>query len=785
MKAITSPASQHPPSHTPPPSNSVGCWFNAHRLHLICAHAFQFFIEWLTQYLPVPPTILRVLRVARVLRILRLLKNLKGLRDLVMTLVFAFPSLINVATLLGLVIFMYAVLGMNLFAFVAHGGDLSEDRNFETFGSACLLLFQCLTGDGWSAIMDDCMIDEERGCDPDAIPSDCGSSLALPYFISFTVIGSFVFLNLVVAVILDNFTALGHTNPDLVSPNDISDFKDAWTKYDPEADGIISATDLPSLVMGLEPPLGIANTTELNGGNPRKQALRFCLTLHLTQSDGKVAFKAVLDALIAKNYASNKVLVAAAPDSPPISPDGPPGSPGSPNILSEAQRALASLFAEEIIGRFLARKRVSSPDGTIHIQHSRSRDRRRKRTNKGNALTGVVRAAQKKQGRPRPSPRQPKEDARAAGTGSDPKTPSLPRPNAMPAPGSNDSWRYVASPSFPSRAELSERASKAVSTPPSAMRGGVGGRTQRSGPLSCLLWVVWIALIAASAYLLGSAVNRSLEKLEAQWHWLSGAICALLALFLAPNTLGNALAHAALRVAVTSPQSRAGSPQPPIPSPYQCASRSGGMSRPPYNEPAGRIDDVLVSADSPAYHATPHASPQSSTHAGPWDESTSVSPGASPMASQSTMNGSPAMSPARRKPQRPALPLDRVHGSQPVTVPSNRSLIPSSRRSNRSPMSCGSRMPSWRSSPTSRSRQSDTSLFDPTEVDGLDSGLARSSEAHELMFGVMLHARRKRERNEISDAEHTSVLRDMRRVFVPTPPQSQRSQRPEFTPVAV
>ena len=59
------------------------------------------------QYLPVPPTALRVLRVARVLRILRLLKNLKGLRDLVMALVFAFPALINVATLLGLVIFMY------------------------------------------------------------------------------------------------------------------------------------------------------------------------------------------------------------------------------------------------------------------------------------------------------------------------------------------------------------------------------------------------------------------------------------------------------------------------------------------------------------------------------------------------------------------------------------------------------------------------------------------------------------------------------------------------------
>ena len=85
----------------------------------------QFFLELLMKYLPVPPTVLRVMRVARVLRILRLLKNLKGLRDLVMTLVFAFPSLVNVGALLGLVIFMYAVLGMNLFTFVMHGGDIS------------------------------------------------------------------------------------------------------------------------------------------------------------------------------------------------------------------------------------------------------------------------------------------------------------------------------------------------------------------------------------------------------------------------------------------------------------------------------------------------------------------------------------------------------------------------------------------------------------------------------------------------------------------------------------
>ena len=44
-----------------------------------------------------------------------------------------------------------------------HGEEfLNDDRNFDTFGNACLLLFQCLTGDGWAALMDDCMVVPSR-----------------------------------------------------------------------------------------------------------------------------------------------------------------------------------------------------------------------------------------------------------------------------------------------------------------------------------------------------------------------------------------------------------------------------------------------------------------------------------------------------------------------------------------------------------------------------------------------------------------------------------------------
>jgi len=409
-----------------------------------------------------------VLRVARVLRILRLLKNLKGLRDLVMTLVFSIPALINVGALLGLVIFMYAVLGLNLFTYVKQGDDLSGERTFETFGNACLLLFQCLTGDGWSAIMDDAMVSEERGCDPapaDGSPSDCGSPLALPYFCSFTVIGSFVMLNLVVAVILENFTSLGSVNPNLVSPDDITDFKEAWAIYDPDADGKMPAKMLPTLVKSLKPPLGIMGTPD---GATNAKAFRFCLSLGLTQNGGEVAFKPVLDALINKNYKSQNVAIAEEEAaSPPAVKEAlklrresiaaTPISSVSTKLagaLTPRRREFASTFAEELLRLFIRRKRRQwLKDPKSHPAYRRahgspaspsaSKSKRVMVTNGGAPETPMTTPAltptpSSMQRPPPPPPKGPPPSAKAARGGRE-----LPTPQRMPPPSRRDAGGRV------------------------------------------------------------------------------------------------------------------------------------------------------------------------------------------------------------------------------------------------------------------------------------------------------------------------------------------------------
>ena len=103
------------------------------------------------------------------------------------TLVLAAPSLVNISCLLVLIVFMYSVLGVQLFTYVRHQDYLSDERNFDSFGNAVLLLFQCLTNDGWSYLMDDCMIGpgSGRGCTLEA--GDCGLWVSVPYFVSFQV----------------------------------------------------------------------------------------------------------------------------------------------------------------------------------------------------------------------------------------------------------------------------------------------------------------------------------------------------------------------------------------------------------------------------------------------------------------------------------------------------------------------------------------------------------------------------------------------------------------------
>ena len=144
-------------------------------------NVFDFVVVALS-LLPAAGSFATVARLARLLRVVRLVSVLPELRLIVGTMLRSFGSMLSIVLLLGLVVYVYAVLGYHLFATVdpAHWGDL---------GTSVKTLFESLTLEGWL---------EFQAAVIGQVP------LAWLYFGSYILIAVFIVVNLFIAVILHN-----------------------------------------------------------------------------------------------------------------------------------------------------------------------------------------------------------------------------------------------------------------------------------------------------------------------------------------------------------------------------------------------------------------------------------------------------------------------------------------------------------------------------------------------------------------------------------------------------
>ena len=200
------------------------------------------------------PTLLRVVRVFRVGRVLRLVKSAKGIRTLLFSLAVSLPALFNIGLLLFLVLFIYAILGMNFFMNVKIPvGGLDDVFNFQTFGQSIITLFQMCTSAGWDGVLNGLMNDKD--CTKGV---DCGNySVAVLYLTSYLVISFLVVVNMYIAVILENFSQATEDVQQGLTPDDFDMYYEKWEKYDPDATKYIPLEKLSDFVDYLEEPLQI------------------------------------------------------------------------------------------------------------------------------------------------------------------------------------------------------------------------------------------------------------------------------------------------------------------------------------------------------------------------------------------------------------------------------------------------------------------------------------------------------------------------------------------------
>lgn len=207
------------------------------------------------------PGLLRVVRVFRLGRLLRFFEGAKGVRRLLFALVKSLPGLVNIAMLLCLIIFIYAIIGMSSFGYVKKTNGITDVVNFETFGNSMLLLFRVGTAAGWNTILDPLMV-SPPDCDPHlkngGLNGNCGNSfLAVFFFVSYILIIFLIIINMYIAVILENFNEAQQQEEIGVTDDDLETFIQVWEEFDPKATHYISLNQLSDFLDLLEPPLRI------------------------------------------------------------------------------------------------------------------------------------------------------------------------------------------------------------------------------------------------------------------------------------------------------------------------------------------------------------------------------------------------------------------------------------------------------------------------------------------------------------------------------------------------
>jgi hypothetical protein len=206
------------------------------------------------------------LRAFRMIRLLRFINNYGGAKTIA-TLVYAAPEIQNIMTLVSLITFIYAVLGLNLFATVMYREHYTEQNNFRNIFDSLILLLRWITGEDWNAIMHELAsknsydgVDWVDNQSYDEMDRDgvrgWGNWMAYPFFITFFIINAVVILDLSIGVFISALSEARKYDICLFGRKQLNDFLELWSEYDPDATGWITVDEWMFLIYELPYPYG-------------------------------------------------------------------------------------------------------------------------------------------------------------------------------------------------------------------------------------------------------------------------------------------------------------------------------------------------------------------------------------------------------------------------------------------------------------------------------------------------------------------------------------------------
>jgi len=207
---------------------------------------------------------------------------------------------------MSILITCYALAGVILFGSVKYGEAVNRQANFSTALKGIQMLFRIVTGEDWNRVLHDSM--ESPACtrqsNANFWETDCGDSIAaIAFFTSFYVINTYIVLNLLVAIIMENFSLFYSNEEDaLLSYADIRNFQNTWNIVDVNQRGMIPVRRVKFILRLLKGRLEV---------DPQKDRLLFkhmCYELERLHNCEDVTFHDVLSMLSYRSVDIRKAL---------------------------------------------------------------------------------------------------------------------------------------------------------------------------------------------------------------------------------------------------------------------------------------------------------------------------------------------------------------------------------------------------------------------------------------------------------------------------------------------
>ncbi|XP_019627967.1 PREDICTED: voltage-dependent T-type calcium channel subunit alpha-1H-like [Branchiostoma belcheri] len=213
---------------------------------------------------------LSVLRTFRLMRILKLIRFLPALRRQLLVMIKTMDNVATFFALLILFIFIFSILGMHLFGNKfcepdpVHNKKVTCDRkNFDTLLWALVTVFQILTQEDWNLVLYNGMKNT--------------SPWAALYFIALMTFGNYVLFNLLVAILVEGFSAeeerkseMDDSNSQLAGPSNYKMVLVGAARKDVDGDDTspsVLNNERTLVVAGPEPPI-ITRTEATPQGSP-------------------------------------------------------------------------------------------------------------------------------------------------------------------------------------------------------------------------------------------------------------------------------------------------------------------------------------------------------------------------------------------------------------------------------------------------------------------------------------------------------------------------------------